>query len=43
MKLVLILDLLDVAEIFKETPYIVDLKPGENIWQRIFMKLEVFL
>ena len=36
-------DLFDVADIFKSTPYIADLKPGVIMLQKICMKLEEFL
>ena len=33
---------MDVAEIFKETPYLADLKPEENMWLKICLRLEMY-
>ena len=35
-------DLMDVAKIFKKTPYLADLKPGGNMLQKICGKQEAF-
>ena len=40
MKLALEFDLMDVAKIFKETPYIVDLKPGGKYLAKDLYEIE---